>query len=54
MVVVTNYAMKSGKSVDYEEAIKYPLSVIPASLSHGDGTKKMNINQSHRSSARDG
>ena len=39
---LVHYAMKPGKSVDYEEALKHPLSVIPASLSHGDGTKRKN------------
>ena len=39
---LVHYAIKSGKSVDYEEALKYPLSVIPARLSHGDATKRKN------------
>ena len=34
------YSIKSGKKVDFEKALKYPLSPIPLSIANGDGTKR--------------
>ena len=33
--------MKSGQIIDFEEALKYPLSPIPPSLSYPDATKRI-------------
>ena len=37
---LVHYAVKSGKRVDYEEVLKYPLSPVPLSTSHEDGSKR--------------
>ena len=35
-----HYAMQSGRNLHYEEVVKYPLSPVPLSMSHEDGTKR--------------
>ena len=34
------YSMKSGRTVDFKEALKFPLSPVPLSLSHANGIKR--------------
>ena len=35
-----SYSMKTENKIDFKEALKYPLSPVPLSLCHADGTKK--------------
>ena len=35
------YSAKSGKVIDLERALMYPLSPIPLSISNGDGTRRV-------------
>ena len=39
---LVSYSVKSGKAIDFTEALKFPLSPVPLSLCHGDGTKRKN------------
>ena len=40
--VLVSYDQLSEEKIDYKEALKYPLSPIPQSLSHADGFKRSN------------
>ena len=35
-----SYSMNTENKIDFKEALKYPLSPVPLSLCHADGTKK--------------
>ena len=35
-----SFTIKTGKSIDFEAALKYPLSPIPLSIANADGSKR--------------
>ena len=37
---LVSYAMKTGRKIDYLEALQYPICPVPLSLNHVNGTKR--------------
>ena len=35
-----SYQLKTGRNIDFEKALSYPLSPVPLSISHPDGTRR--------------
>ena len=35
-----SYSTKSGRAIDIERALKFPLSVVPLSIANGDGSRR--------------
>jgi hypothetical protein len=40
---LASYSLKTGTAVDFEKALQYPLSPVPLSISHADGTQRGNV-----------
>ena len=35
-----SYSAKSGRAIDFERALKFPLSAVPLSIANGDGSRR--------------